>query len=84
LDQQARILFDQDQYWIKDLTSRNSVLLDNLPIAGQAALQPDMELALSPQGPRFRYLNNGRLVEFEASLPEAPPASAPQAAPEVS
>jgi pSer/pThr/pTyr-binding forkhead associated (FHA) protein len=79
-DQQAQILFSQDQYWVKDLTGINAVLIDGMPISGIAALQPDMQLSLSPQGPKFRFLGGGRLVEVEESLPEAP-SPAPQAKP---
>lgn len=79
-DQQAQIFFSQDHYWIKDLTGTNAVLIDGMPISGIAALQPDMQLSLSPQGPTFRFLGGGRLVEVEESLPEAP-SPAPQETP---
>ena len=87
-DQQAQVFFDQDHYWIKDLTGTNAVLINNMPITGQAVLHHDMQLSLSRQGPKFRFLGNGRLVELEAALPEASqapaPAPAPRAVPEVS
>ena len=84
-DQQAQIFFGQGQYWIKDLTGGNAILVNDMPITGQAALQPDMQLALSPNGPRFRFLGSGRLVEYDASLTESSPEPPPlRAAPEVS
>jgi pSer/pThr/pTyr-binding forkhead associated (FHA) protein len=76
-DQQAQIFFCRDQYWVKDLTGTNAVLINNIPISGSTALQPDIQLSLSPQGPTFRFLGGGRLVEVEASSPEAP-SSAPK------
>lgn len=72
LDQQAQIFFGQDQYWIKDLTGTNAIRINGIPIAGQTALRPDMQVSLSPQGPKFRFLGGGRLVEVEDPLPEAP------------
>ena len=80
-DERARqIFFAGDQYWIKDLTGSNSVTINSMPIAGQAALQPDMQIALSPQGPRFRFLGGGRLAEVQQAppaTPEPPPQTAP-------
>ncbi len=75
LDRQAQIFFAQDRYWIKDLTGGNAIQINGLPIADQASLEPDMRIALSPQGPRFRFLGGGRLAEAEDPVPEpqAPP-----------
>ena len=78
--QQVQIFFSQDQYWIKDLTGTNAVQINAIPISGQAALQPDMLVSLSPQGPRFRFLGGGRLVEAEDPL-AATPAQAPPSVP---
>ncbi len=83
-DQHAQVYLDQGQYWIKDLTGANTILIDNIPISGMAQLQPDTQLALSPQGPRFRFLGGGRLVEVEAPLPEARAPETFRAAPETS
>ena len=81
-DQHAQIFFAEDQYWIKDLTGTNSVTINAMPIAGQAALQADMQIALSPQGPRFRFLGGGRLAEVEEPVSVAPePPSQPDPSP---
>ncbi|MGD9369159.1 MAG: FHA domain-containing protein [Desulfobacteraceae bacterium] len=82
LDQQAQIFFGQDQYCIKDLTGTNAIQINGIPIAGQTALQPDMQVSLSPRGPKFRFLGGGRLVEVEDPLPEAP-AHRPSSASEI-
>jgi pSer/pThr/pTyr-binding forkhead associated (FHA) protein len=71
-DQQAQIFFAQDQYWIKDLTGTGAITINGTPIAGQAPLQPDAQLSLSQQGPRFRFLGGGRLAEVEDPLPDIP------------
>ncbi len=76
-DQQAQIFFAQGQYWIKDLTGGNTIHINGMPIVGQSALQPDMQIALSPQGPKFRFLGGGRLAEIEDPLPEPPPPEPP-------
>ncbi|MBT8340449.1 MAG: FHA domain-containing protein [Desulfatitalea sp.] len=71
-DQHAQIFFAQDRYWVKDLTGMNKVTINSLPISGQAALESNVQLALSNQGPKFRFLGGGRLAEIEDPLPETP------------
>jgi len=65
MDKHAQFFFDQGQYWVKDLTGRNLILIDGQPISIQAPLNPNSTLSLSPQGPTFRFLGGGRLAEFE-------------------
>ncbi len=64
-DHHAQIFFSQDQYWIKDLTGQKSVRINGQPIAFQSPLKLNDEVALSPQGPFFRFLGEGRLAEVE-------------------
>jgi len=71
-DQHAQIFFNQDQYWVKDLTGQNSIRINRQPIGLQTPLRPDDELALSPQGPLFRFFGEGRLGEIEGALDEKP------------
>jgi pSer/pThr/pTyr-binding forkhead associated (FHA) protein len=70
LDQHAQLFFDQDQYWVKDLTGQNMVLINAAPVHIQAPLNPDDLLSLSPKGPTFRFLGEGRLAEHEEPAPE--------------
>ena len=72
LDRHAQIFFHQNQYWVKDLTGQRSVLINGRPVDVQAPLTTEDELALSPQGPFFRFLGGGRLAEVEDRLPEDP------------
>lgn len=62
-ERHAQIFFFQDTYWIEDLTGRNSVRLNGRVIGRHSPLQADDLLALSEQGPVFRFLGGGRLVE---------------------
>jgi pSer/pThr/pTyr-binding forkhead associated (FHA) protein len=81
IEQHARIFFHQDRYWIRDLTGTRSVSINGMPCDTQAPLEPDAQVALSPQGPKFRFLAGGRLAEIEDPLPlpaEEPPIAAPQ------
>lgn len=71
-DQHAQLFFSHDQYWVKDLTGQQSVSINGQPINIQAPLNPDNQLALSLQGPRFRFLGGGRLAEIEEPIPEVP------------
>ncbi|MDA8141395.1 MAG: FHA domain-containing protein [Desulfobacteraceae bacterium] len=76
-DHHAQIFFAANQYWIKDLTGRGTILINSQPIPGQAALTPDMQLALSDRGPKFRFMAGGRLAEIDEPLPATPAPSAP-------
>ena len=70
LDRHVQIFFSQNQYWIKDLTGKNFVSINSVPIGLQAPLNANDILALSPQGPRFTFLGQGRLAEIEEPVQE--------------
>ena len=72
LDRHAQIFFNQDQYWVKDLTGQKLVSIKGVPVRFEAPLSPDSVLSLSPQGPEFRFLGGGRLAEIEESLSADP------------
>jgi pSer/pThr/pTyr-binding forkhead associated (FHA) protein len=74
-ERHAQVVFYQEQYWIKDLSGMNPILVDGRPIDRQAVLEPDCRLSLSDQGPEFRFLGGGRLAEIEPAVevPEPPP-----------
>jgi pSer/pThr/pTyr-binding forkhead associated (FHA) protein len=79
-DRHAQIFFAGDQYWVKDLTGRASLLINGQPIHGQGALLPDAQLALSDRGPKFRFIAGGRLAEIDEPMPATPgPSTAPPA-----
>ena len=67
LDRHARIFFSQDQYRIKDLTGQMLISINGQPVNFQSPLTPEDIVALTPQGPTFRFLNGGRLAEIEKS-----------------
>lgn len=67
----AQFYFAEGRYWIKDLTGAGMIAINGLPISGQAPLDPECQIALTPQGPRFRFLGGGRLAEIEAPPPAA-------------
>jgi pSer/pThr/pTyr-binding forkhead associated (FHA) protein len=73
LDRHAQIYYSQGQYWVKDLTGQNQILINGQPIAIQAPLNPECRLSLSSRGPSFRFLGAGRLAEIEEPTPEPPP-----------
>ncbi len=85
LDRHAQIFFSQDQYWAKDLTGQGSVQVDGKPIVLQSPLQPNSILSLSPRGPVFRFIGEGRLVEAAepgAEETSPPPEKGPETPPE--
>ncbi|MBC2714105.1 MAG: FHA domain-containing protein [Desulfobacteraceae bacterium] len=62
-DEHIQVYFSQGEYWIRDLTGQQSVLINGRPIDGAEVLKPDDQLILSNQGPKFRFLAGGRLDE---------------------
>jgi pSer/pThr/pTyr-binding forkhead associated (FHA) protein len=73
LDQHAQIFFAQNQYWVKDLTGQRLVQINGQPVGPQAPLRGNDELSLTPRGPVFRFLGEGRLAEVSAPSSEEPP-----------
>lgn len=63
VDFHAEIYFTDNQYVIRDVTGRQLVTTNGNPVGQGCALQKDDVLALSPTGPYFRFLGNGRLSE---------------------
>jgi pSer/pThr/pTyr-binding forkhead associated (FHA) protein len=78
-DQHAQIFFSKEQYWVKDLTGQGLVLINRKPAGFQAFLKPNDLLAMSPRGPVFRYLGEGRLAETEEPDLQPPSPSAESA-----
>jgi pSer/pThr/pTyr-binding forkhead associated (FHA) protein len=72
LDRHAQVFFGQDQYLVKDLTGKKMLSINGRPTDLQAVLSPGDILGFSPQGPKFRFLGNGRLAEVEQPVPERP------------
>jgi pSer/pThr/pTyr-binding forkhead associated (FHA) protein len=67
LDQHIQLFYSEGQYWVKDLTGQNSVLINGQPIDTKAPLNPDNQLALSHHGPTFMFLGGGRLNEISST-----------------
>ena len=85
-EKHAQIFFAQERYWIKDLTGSHSVSINGMTVQLQAPLEPDARVALSPGGPKFRFLGGGRLAEIEDEpapaetppRPQQPPPAPPE------
>jgi pSer/pThr/pTyr-binding forkhead associated (FHA) protein len=71
-DRHAQVFFSQGQYWIKDLTGQNMIRLNQRAIPFQAALTLYDNVALSPRGPTFRFLGEGRMAEVAEPAAEEP------------
>ena len=65
LDFHAEIYFSDGQYWARDLTGKQMITINNIPVGEGAAFRQNDELALSSRGPFFQFLGNGRLSEVE-------------------
>lgn len=70
LDRHARIFFNQNRYWIQDLTGKKMIRVNNIPIDIQVALSPSDLFSLSPHGPRFSFLGEGRIMEASEPVEE--------------
>jgi len=68
LDHHAQFFFSQDQYWVKDLTGQNRIMINGRPIHLKAPLHPESRLSFGSQGPSFRFLGGGRLAEIEEAV----------------
>ena len=61
----VQIFFNEENYYAKDLTGKRMVMVNGRPIDTQSVLAQGAELSLTNQGPRFRFLGDGRLAEIE-------------------
>ncbi len=64
-DRHAQIFFSIDSYGVKDLTGKNSISVNGVPISTTALLKPNDILSLGPSGPVFKFIAGGRLAEAE-------------------
>lgn len=73
-EEHAQIFFNADQYWVRDLTGRNSISINGVAIGFEAPMKPQDILVLAPNGPALRFLGEGRLAEHEEEeqAPSAP------------
>ncbi|NVN90245.1 MAG: FHA domain-containing protein [Desulfuromonadales bacterium] len=74
LDQHMQILFSHGQYWIKDLSGQNQIRINDRAIDFQAPLDLNDIISLTPQGPVFCFLGEGRLAEV-AEIPSGSPSA---------
>jgi len=77
LEFHAQIFFSQNQYWIKDLTGKGSLQINRQPLNLQSPLKLHDDISFGPQGPIFRFIGEGRLVEvseprYEELSPSSP------------
>jgi pSer/pThr/pTyr-binding forkhead associated (FHA) protein len=72
LDMHMQVFFSQDQYWIKDLTGRAMISVNGQLVKLQTALNVSDLVSMSPKGPVFRFLGEGRFAEEEEGLREEP------------
>ena len=79
LDLHAEIYFTDEQYYIRDLTGRQMISTNGIPVGQGSVLQANDILAFSQDGPFFRFLGNGRLSEEEQSREQEGQESANQA-----
>ena len=63
--QHVQIFFSDNNYYAKDLTQKGRVTINGRPVETQSVLAQGGELSLSDQGPRFRFLGDGRLAEIQ-------------------
>jgi pSer/pThr/pTyr-binding forkhead associated (FHA) protein len=72
-DEHLLVFFQNNQYWVKDLTGKDLVQVNRRPVSVQAPLAAQDEVALTSKGPVFRFLGAGRFAEVEEAKAEEPP-----------
>ena len=77
-DRHAQFFFSQGQYYIKDLTGQNRILINGKSVDLQSTINANDLVAFSAQGPVFRFLSGGRLVEVEPTESEEDAAAKPR------
>ncbi len=65
LDRHAELFFRDNQYWVKDLTGRALISVNMQTVKSEAPLRPDGYLEMTPTGPKFLFLGEGRLAEVD-------------------
>lgn len=65
IDLHAEIFFRENQYWVKDLTGRGLITVNMQAVKSESPLVPDGYLDLTPKGPKFIFLGEGRLAEID-------------------
>ncbi len=73
LDRHAEIFYVDNQYWLKDLTGQGVISVNGMRVDMGSPLNPEDELALTPEGPVFKFIGGGRLLEVEKQTPEPSP-----------
>jgi pSer/pThr/pTyr-binding forkhead associated (FHA) protein len=66
----VEIFFSQGGYMVKDLTGRNLLRINNLPISSPTPLNPGDRLFLTESGPAFQFMEGGRMAEIPLSSSE--------------
>ena len=66
--QHALVFYANGSYQVKDLTGQELVRINSKPAGSGSTLAPDDQLSLGQQGPCFRFLGGGRLIEVETPV----------------
>jgi pSer/pThr/pTyr-binding forkhead associated (FHA) protein len=72
MEYHAQIFFSQNQYWVKDMTGKGALKVNRQPVNLQSPLKLQDDISLGPQGPVFRFIGEGRLVEVSEPHFEQP------------
>lgn len=75
LAEHAQIFFRDNQYWVKDLTGRGLLMINQQPVQSESSLPADSCLALTAKGPNFQFLGDGRLAELQITEEKPKPSS---------
>ncbi|MDM8515324.1 FHA domain-containing protein [Desulfobacterales bacterium HSG16] len=87
-EQHVQIFFHQGQYWVKNLTGQDIMVINGMGFNLQMPLKPGDKLALTHNGPVFEFYDGGSLVQMSEDVKtgehESPPGNeeqTPQASP---
>ena len=63
--QHLQIFMFDEEFYLKDLTGAMAVTINGRPVGTHSVLAKGATVSLSDQGPSFRFIGNGKLVEVK-------------------
>ena len=69
-DRHATIIYVDQQYKIAELSGQNLITINAVPLNQETPLHPNDIIMLTKDGPAFKFLEGGRLMQQEMAQPE--------------
>jgi pSer/pThr/pTyr-binding forkhead associated (FHA) protein len=77
-DRHAIIIYNDQQYKIAELSGQNLITINAIPLTQETPLNPNDIIMLTKDGPAFKFLEGGRLMQQEIAQTSEPTKTEPQ------